>query len=137
MSIDLKTANEMEALIDVVKKRKKTKKRTPFPVEFKAAAAACWRRSGLSKNKFAKSLGVSDSLIHNWDVAYPAGTKEKATKIVATDTATKILLKAAHGYLTQFESGSRTDESTGESNLVCASTIIQLLMEKEGDANPL
>lgn len=133
MDIDLRTAKEIESLIDVVKKRKKTKKRTPFPVEFKMKATACWRRSGLSKNSFADSIGVSDSLIHNWNLQYPAGA-ESVTKIVATDTATKLLLGAVHGYLSDYESGTRTDERTGESTLVCASTLIQILMEQEGDA---
>jgi len=133
--LDLKTGKEIQRLIDVVQNRKKLKKRTPFPSDFKANAAACWRTSGLSKKKFADTIGVSDSLIFNWDKQYPEGTTTSSPKVVATDTATKILLETAHGYIRDFEAGTRTDPATGESTLLCASTVLNILMEQEGDAN--
>lgn len=133
MSVTLKTGKEIESLIAQVKTRKRSKKRQPFSVEFRQSAVRCWRASGLSKNKFGDTIGVSDSLLYNWNKQYPLKNNVVA-KSVDVDVSTKVILGAVRGHLTAFESGTRVDVQTGESNIVCAATLLQLL-EKKGDAN--
>ena len=138
--MNIKVANEIELLISEVKKRKKARgTKKPFSIDFKQTAIRAWKESGLSKNKFANTIGVSDSLIYNWNKQYgnENNVVTKSTeKVVTVGTVTKLLLGAVHGYLSDYEAGIERDVVTGTTNLECADALIQLLIkERKGDAN--